>query len=147
MTSLSLKKAGEELPQDKGVYVLFLRCLKSCDVRVGSLGSVSLKEGVYAYVGSAFGGGGIKSRLGRHLKTGKKCRWHIDYIRRHMSVAALCYTLEGAEQEHIIADRFIASGCEVPMKGFGSSDCGCVSHLFYMKELPECFLPHHIFIK
>jgi len=134
MNSYSLK-----LSDEKGVYVLFLRNTKTEDVRVGSFGNISLKEGIYAYVGSAYGGGGIRKRVGRHLRTNKKCRWHIDYIRRRMSFHGLWLTTDGAEMEHIIADRFINMGAEVPMKGFGSSDCSCVSHLFYMSEIPEMF--------
>jgi len=129
------------IPEDKGVYVLFLKCSKVTDIRVGSLGIMRTKPGFYAYVGSAYGGGGIKSRLGRHLKTEKKCRWHIDYIRRHMSFDSAWYTTVSAEMEHTIADKFIETGAEIPFRGFGSSDCGCVSHLFFLNKIPEIFLP------
>ncbi len=56
-----------------------------------------------------------------------------------MSFKTAWYTLEAADIEHKIADEFIRLGVGIPMKGFGSSDCGCISHLFYMKELPEAF--------
>ena len=114
------------------------------DIRVGSLGIISVQEGIYAYVGSAFGGGGLKSRLSRHLKTAKKCRWHIDYIRRHMKAVSLWYTTESAEAEHRIAQTFIGMGAGIPMKGFGSSDCKCITHLFHLESVPECFLPWEI---
>lgn len=139
-----MNKIKESIPSDKGVYVVFLRCDKSADIKVGSLGSISVRKGYYAYVGSAYGGGGLKSRLSRHLKTAKKCRWHIDYIRRHMKAVSLWYTTESVEAEHRIAQQFIKMGAEVPMKGFGSSDCKCISHLFYLDNIPKCFLPFEL---
>jgi len=114
------------------------------DIKVGRFGNISVKEGVYAYVGSAFGGGGLKSRLSRHLKTAKKCRWHIDYIRRYMKAEAIWYTTENADAEHRIADTFLSMGADVPMKGFGSSDCKCITHLFRLDSVPDCFLPNQI---
>jgi len=128
---------SEDITSEKGVYVLFLMCTKKAEVRVGCIGRISLKEGIYAYVGSAYGGGGIRKRVSRHLRTNKKCRWHIDYIRRHMSFCGLWVTTAGSEMEHRIADMFLKSGATVPMKGFGASDCRCESHLFYMREVPE----------
>lgn len=132
-----MNKLLKNIPSDKGVYILFLRCVKAEDVRVGSFGSMKTKEGYYAYIGSAYGGGGLKSRLSRHLKTAKKCRWHIDYIRRHMKAEAIWYTTESKDAEHVIASVFIDKGIEVPMNGFGSSDCKCLSHLFYLTEITE----------
>jgi len=139
-----MRKIKDQIPSDKGVYVVFLRCDKRMDIRVGSLGIISVQEGIYAYVGSAFGGGGLKSRLSRHLKTAKKCRWHIDYIRRHMKAVSLWYTTESAEAEHRIAQTFMEMGAGIPMKGFGSSDCKCITHLFHLESVPECFLPWEI---
>ncbi|ADD68808.1 protein of unknown function DUF123 [Denitrovibrio acetiphilus DSM 12809] len=139
-----MKKIKESITTEKGVYVLFLECNRNLTVRVGSFGELAVKPGIYAYVGSAFGGGGLKSRLGRHFKTAKKCRWHIDYIRRHMRAKAVWYTNEGVDAEHRTARRFIEGGAEIPMKGFGSSDCSCISHLFYMESIPEPFLPFSV---
>ncbi|PLX68594.1 MAG: DUF123 domain-containing protein [Denitrovibrio sp.] len=137
-----MKDFPKLLPPEKGVYVLFLRCTRERIIRVGSIGELRTKAGIYAYVGSAYGGGGIKSRLGRHLKTAKKCRWHIDYIRRFMSFHSAWYTLESADIEHKIAEEFIRMDTEIPMKGFGSSDCKCHSHLFFMEKLPIPFFKH-----
>lgn len=130
------------LPPEKGIYVLVLECVNPCEVRIGSLGTLQTEKGYYAYIGSAHGGGGIKSRLGRHLKTAKKCRWHIDYLRRRMRAAAVWYETSAPEAEHEIAERFISMGAKVPMKGFGSSDCSCETHLFLLNHIPEPFLAH-----
>jgi len=121
------------ITREKGVYVLVLKCTGEKSVRVGSFGHISIKPGYYYYVGSAFGGGGLSSRIKRHLKTAKKCRWHIDYIRRHMKAYRIYTTTE--DVEHKLADRLKACDTEIPMKGFGSSDCSCISHLFYSAEM------------
>lgn len=138
-----MRHAAEKLPPEKGVYVLVLRSEKAKSIRVGRLGTMNTEQGYYAYIGSAFGAGGLKSRLGRHLKTAKKCRWHIDYIRRHMSAAAVWFTTD-AVTEHEIAGQMIKMGGAVHMPGFGSSDCRCCSHLFYFEKLPKPLLNWHL---
>jgi Uri superfamily endonuclease len=135
-----MKRVKDIITKEKGVYVLFLKSDKNISIRVGCFGTIDIQPWIYAYVGSAFGGGGLRSRLGRHLKTAKKCRWHIDYIRRHMRAKAIWYTTEDAVAEHRIAQKFITGGAGIPMKGFGSSDCKCISHLFHMDSIPRPFL-------
>jgi len=134
-------KLKKDLPDSCGVYVLFLTCVSERNVKVGRFGVLKTKPGVYAYVGSAYGAGGIASRVGRHMKTAKKCRWHIDYIRRYMKFLSVWVTAEEREAEHDIARRFIEHGASVPMPGFGSSDCGCLSHLFHLERVPQPFYP------
>lgn len=134
-----MKKIKEMIPAEKGVYVLFLESRRETSIPVGRLGVMRIQAGFYAYIGSAYGGGGLRSRLGRHLQTAKGCRWHIDYIRRHMRAAAVWYTSEDIS-EHRIADRFKMLGGAVHMPGFGSSDCKCESHLFFFEKMPETFL-------
>ena len=41
---------------------------------------ITLTAGQYAYVGSAHGPGGLRARVGRHLRTEKSLQWHIDYL-------------------------------------------------------------------
>jgi Uri superfamily endonuclease len=36
---------------------------------IGSLGEFDIIPGFYAYVGSAFGSGGLRSRIGHHLES------------------------------------------------------------------------------
>ncbi len=75
-----MKDIHRLIPTDKGVYVLFLECRRETTIRVGSIGELRTQAGIYAYVGSAYGGGGLKSRLGRHLKTAKKNAVGISII-------------------------------------------------------------------
>ncbi len=50
-------------------------------LRVGALGAWTFPEGTYLYVGSAWGPGGLRARVGRHLRGSAALRWHIDYLR------------------------------------------------------------------
>ncbi len=91
------------------------------------------KKGDYIYIGSAKGC--LEVRLRRHLKKDKKSFWHIDYLLENKKTKILqiwiipksieCKTAYVFNEEHT---------CEIVKKGFGSSDCKCVSHLFYIKN-------------
>jgi hypothetical protein len=50
------------------------------EIRVGRLGKLGFDTGIYAYVGSALGPGGVAARLSRHIAGARKDRWHIDYL-------------------------------------------------------------------
>ena len=52
---------------DLGSYVLFVECGSPIAVDVGALGEREFLPGTYAYVGSAFGPGGL-SRVERHRR-------------------------------------------------------------------------------
>lgn len=114
----------------KGVYVLFLRVPFSLSMMVGGLGKVEFEAGCYAYVGSAMGG--IEQRVGRHFAREKKLYWHID----HLLLRATPYDLLAAEcrerKECELARRLSQ---RLPcVRGFGCTDCGCESHLFYSPD-------------
>lgn len=92
------------------------------------LGNPALEPGIYVYAGSAFGPGGIRARVGRHLRADKKPHWHID----HLSSRADCIdvkTYPGGRECDLVA-VLCADGATVPVAGFGSSDCrDCAAHL------------------
>lgn len=48
---------------------------------VGKLGTFDFPPGNYAYVGSAFGGGGVAARVARHLDPHTVKRWNVDYLK------------------------------------------------------------------
>jgi len=113
----------------KGVYLLFLKVKRDLRIRVGSLGVIGFKGGLYVYVGSAQNN--LEKRVRRHLSKEKKVRWHIDYLTssRGVDVVAVCaYELE-KEYECIIAG-YLQEISEEVIGGFGCSDCRCRSHLF-----------------
>jgi len=122
----------QEISSRSGTYVIVLRADDTRQLTVGRAGTLTIKPGYYLYVGSAFGPGGLRARVGRHLAGSGTCRWHIDYLRA-ATEAVEAWVLTGDEKmEHrwaaMLAD---ASGVETPMPGFGASDCRCRTHLFY----------------
>lgn len=99
---------------------------------VGRLGQFHFSKGYYVYVGSAKRN--IRARVDRHLQMDKKKRWHIDYLRPYLEIQAV-QTYSGAEGECGLFQRLRQeNGGSMPVKGFGSSDCKCFSHLFYSSE-------------
>ena len=62
----------------RGVYVLVVSIDEPASLKVGRLGRLSFKKGLYAYVGS--GQVGLRARVARHLRRNKKRFWHIDYL-------------------------------------------------------------------
>jgi Uri superfamily endonuclease len=57
-----------ELPDKKGTYILIASILQMKRLKIGRLGTYDLLPGFYAYVGSAFGPGGIRARIHHHLE-------------------------------------------------------------------------------
>jgi Uri superfamily endonuclease len=124
----------------KGAYVLLLWLSSSEDVTVGKLGTISFARGFYAYVGSAMGVAGFK-RVGRHLDVAagrrKTQKWHVDYL---LPVSEVIKTVEIETQERIecrIAHSLRKNPSLASIRGFGSSDCRCCSHLFYSRRLND----------
>jgi Uri superfamily endonuclease len=58
-----------DLPTDKGTYILLARVSQMKRLGIGSLGEFDIIPGLYAYVGSAFGSGGLRSRIGHYLES------------------------------------------------------------------------------
>lgn len=114
----------------KGSYVLLTHLPEEQTIAAGSLSPSLFARGYYAYVGSALGG--FRSRLGRHLRTGKKPRWHIDYLLQHASLDAIVICETEHRTECVIAQTLAWQFKSVP--SFGASDCRCRSHLFFATD-------------
>ena len=54
-----------DLPESKGTYVLIASVTQMKHVEIGPLGAYDIVPGFYAYVGSAFGAGGIRAHRSR----------------------------------------------------------------------------------
>lgn len=115
----------------KGTYVIVLYLDKCKWIQIGKLGQFKFKKGYYAYVGSAFGPGGLNSRIKHHIEPKKRYHWHIDYLDPDVKAVWVSGSGERLEHEWASALGKIASG-KTP--GFGCSDCSCESHLFYFKS-------------
>ena len=107
-------------------------------VQIGRLGCFRFSTGVYVYIGSAWGPGGLTTRLGRHLRSQKNCRWHIDYLRRYAPIIRIWFGRSRPRDEHLWADIIGSmNSAEIPARKFGSSDCRCPSHLFRLPGPPS----------
>ena len=112
----------------KGTYLLLVK-IDEKNLSVGSLGTISFKPGWYAYVGSAFGPGGLK-RIQRHKRVAKQGdvkHWHIDYILPE-AIMMDEKTYPGKDIECELPKEIDG----MPIRGFGCSDCDCDSHLYYV---------------
>jgi Uri superfamily endonuclease len=124
----------------KGTYVLVLSLARhSFFPVVGHFRNVNLPAGYYAYVGSAFGAGGLRARVGRHLRLEKKLHWHIDYVRPAMVIAEVWVT-EDTQRRECDWSRLVGTslGGVVPVPGMGSADCDhCPAHFYYFAKRPS----------
>ena len=118
----------------KGVYLIQCELSETRRISIGKLGRFLFQKGVYLYVGSAFGPGGIRARVNHHLKISDKPHWHMDYLRKFVTIKELWLFETESRIEHAWARILLnMRGMETPIPGFGSSDCTCVAHLFYLK--------------
>lgn len=121
------------LPTSKGIYVLILDVLKHIEVNLRSR-RISLEPGIYCYVGSALGPGGLHARVKHHLNKDKgRLWWHIDYLTsiNDVVITYVVYAVIEANLEELVALNFMKSNCWLPAaKGFGSSDRRSYTHLF-----------------
>lgn len=98
---------------------------------ISRLGQFDFPKGYYIYVGSAKQN--IRARIDRHIQLDERKRWHIDYLRPYLQVQAV-QTYSSKEGECALFERLMKENAgTMPVKGFGSSDCRCFSHLFYSK--------------
>lgn len=131
-------KSIHDLPKNAGSYAIVIVLSDMHTLCVGRLGVCDFLPGVYVYLGSARGTGGIKARLGRHLRGGAHTHWHIDYLRAVGDVVKFCYILDrtadtlGLNVECAWSQALAAlPRASIPVVGFGVSDCqlGCSAHL------------------
>lgn len=132
-----MNKKFQSYGEDKrgGLYHLLLHLPRRIQVRVGALGRQIFPSGYYIYTGSAKRG--LTHRIARHLRKRKKQHWRIDYLTAVAPVERILID---------VSDRFTEcrrhrgimnlQGAEVIIRGFGSSDCRCRSHLAYFEKKP-----------
>ena len=121
-----------------GSYALILFLESHSVITVGKLGAFDFPMGWYTYVGSAFGPGGLAGSLKHHLNPDGPSHWHIDYLCRRAAVREFWVCGQRNKREHDWALAFEhLSGVSIAVKGFGSSDCHCPSHLFRSQQFPS----------
>ena len=125
------------LPTSPGSYALQLKLNQPEQIQVGKFAQVEFPPGIYIYLGSALGPGGLRARLGRHIMGSEKPHWHIDYLRRFAELQAIHYLLAGYAIDGLAVEcawsQMLSKfpEADIPLAGFGSRDChsGCRAHL------------------
>jgi len=121
----------------KGIYTIVMRLKNNVRCKVGSLGSIRFAEGVYIYTGSARGKGSVSihGRIQRHLGGRSRSFWHIDYLldAKGCNIRAFIHSQTSRDLECKVNRRIQEmTHAAFPVRGFGSSDCACLSHLLYL---------------
>jgi Uri superfamily endonuclease len=123
------------LPASPGTYALVMSIETAVEIEIGALGRRALAAGTYVYCGSALGPGGLHARVGRHLRTEKARRWHVDYLLAAATVVGVWVCESSERLECVLAAALAArDGSTRPIPGFGASDCGCPGHLVRVPE-------------
>lgn len=123
----------------KGSYILVIYIPEKMEIYIGSLGNLKFNRGFYLYIGSAMGNLGSSSllnRVKRHIQPpeDKKIHWHIDYLlNQKKNIITQLYLIPSLERLECIIAKELLEMTDNFIKNFGSSDCNCQSHLFYMK--------------
>jgi Uri superfamily endonuclease len=123
---------------EKGIYCLILKT-GGAALPVGALGEITFPAGWYIYVGSALGTEGL-ARVQRHIRVHQRQadhrpRWHIDRLltdSRFLLTTAVCgETTDRLEctLAHLLGEQGV--------RGFGCSDCRCITHLLHRDEEPQ----------
>ena len=127
-------------PREKGIYALILYIGKEVLIRLKSRGW-SIEPGIYVYIGSAGGPGGLRARILRHIGRPSKRHWHIDYLTSDddVEVYAVLYTTcsWGPRAESLVASCLQNAGL-TPIEGFGATDDKkSKSHLYKLASSEE----------
>ncbi len=132
---------AEPIPREPGAYLLLIELAAPLVLDIASLGAATLAPGRYAYGGSAYGPGGLKARIGRHLRRDKAQRWHVDRLTAAGRVIGV-RALPGAQECALVCQLLALPGTSVPLPGFGSSDCrSCPAHLVLLPLGLEAGIP------
>lgn len=121
-----------------GNYILLLHLSQNSPLTIGKLGQFDFPAGWYTYVGSAFGAGGLKARIKRHLEPTKSLHWHIDYLRQVAEIDEIWLSPGTVSHEEAWVDVVLSiPGASIPVDGFGASDSDKDSHLIYFDVRPS----------
>jgi len=127
------------MKSEPGTYALILKSQSNEILQAGRWGQLNLRPGYYIYIGSAFGPGGVKARVSRHLRADNRKHWHIDYLRERVTPLEVWVSYDAKHFEHEWAKILLDWPETTPVQGFGCSDCRCSSHLFFTSKLPNSY--------
>ena len=117
---------------NKGKYVLIIKISRDLQFNFSKkkIGA-SLSKGIYLYIGSAMGPGGLEKRLARHKRKNKKLKWHIDYLTTQREATPIgSLVIKSNIPEAAIVEKLLKlQDFKIAIKGFGSTDSKAISHL------------------
>ena len=116
---------------DSGLYIAVFYMNRSNTIQVGQLGRFHFRCGIYFYAGSAQRN--LSVRLERHGRNKKPLHWHIDYLSVNAEMLG-AITIPGRRKHECEIAAELGKIFELPVPGFGASDCRCSGHLFYCSE-------------
>ncbi len=129
----------EGLPALPGSYALWLTLASPLEIHYGHSAGGAFPAGEYAYLGSAHGPGGLRARMGRHLRAAGRPHWHIDALRASALLHGFWYVTEPGRLPvplECLWSQALAAlpAARLPAPGFGASDCraGCPAHLVWL---------------
>lgn len=120
---------------NKGTYCLIIFLDRTREIDIGRRGTAIFPEGYYCYVGSALNN--LQKRIDRHYLKNKPLRWHIDYLLEEAVLLEVKTIVSGRRLECRLSREIAAYADGCIMKGFGSSDCACTTHLHFFNENPR----------
>jgi Uri superfamily endonuclease len=120
---------------ERGTYALVVYLRKGASMQIGRLGDYYFPAGYYIYTGSALGS--LPGRLKHHLNPEKRLHWHIDYLLQQALIIQI-WCARGQDRLECIWNEIVAAlpGAQCSVRGFGSSDCRCSTHLTYFPSKP-----------
>jgi Uri superfamily endonuclease len=107
--------------------------------RVGQFREVRLPRGHYICVGSAFGKGGVRGWVARHLLVPDRRREHLDYVRRSLTPLEVWFTYGPTNLacDWVRVLRYELGG-DVRVYGFGvTRGDPCSAHFLHFVERPD----------
>lgn len=133
----------DTLPTLTGTYILHLHLSIHHKIQIGKLGEFTFPPGEYLYVGSAHGPGGLRGRVGHHMRRSDRLHWHIDWLRCIAEVSGYFYLVSKEHLECRWSQYLMQQpGGKVPIPGFGASDCRkkgshCAAHLVWFRHIDD----------
>ncbi|MDP6604030.1 MAG: GIY-YIG nuclease family protein [Rhodospirillales bacterium] len=122
----------DEAPPAPGAYLLVLDLAQPLRLRIATLGRPELPPGRYCYAGSGRGPGGLRARIGRHVRRGGRIHWHVDHLARAATLIGF-WAVPGVTECALAEIARKIPGARIPVLGFGSSDCRiCPAHLIVL---------------
>ena len=121
-------------PTGNGTYLLLIEISSNVGLHVGKFRKQVLEAGYYLDVGNDLNG--LRSRISRHLQVDKKLHWHIDYLTKTGNIIGVFWTIGITKVECQWAQLIMSTRISMTaIRGFGSSDCRCTTHLYFFPDL------------